>query len=48
MLNIHGHPEYGTVIEWHDSMPPPEWTEQYAAFVRASEAVTAPRAREGE
>ena len=21
MLMIHGHPEYGTVIEWHDSDP---------------------------
>ena len=25
MLNIHGHPEYGTVIKWHDGPPPVEW-----------------------
>jgi hypothetical protein len=25
MLNIHGHPEYGTVIEWHDSPAPADW-----------------------
>ncbi len=25
-LNIHGHPEYGTEIHWHDhDAPPPEW-----------------------
>lgn len=47
MLNIHGHPEYGTVIEWHDGMPPPEWTEQYAAFVRASASADASRKSEG-
>lgn len=28
MLNIHGHPEYGTVIDWHDSPAPVEWLEQ--------------------
>lgn len=25
MLQIHGHPEYGTDIVWHDSDVPPEW-----------------------
>jgi hypothetical protein len=25
MLAIHGHPEYGTEIEWHDGPPPEEW-----------------------
>ena len=24
-LEIHGHPEYGTVIEWHDGTEPMEW-----------------------
>lgn len=27
-LAIHGHPEYGTVIEWHDDDPPHEWLDQ--------------------
>ena len=26
LLKVHGHPEYGTIIEWHDSPPPIEWT----------------------
>jgi hypothetical protein len=30
-LNIHGHPEYGTLIEWHDGPAPPEWLAQIAA-----------------
>ena len=31
-LLIHGHPEYGTVIHWHDhDTPPPEWVEQCVA-----------------
>jgi hypothetical protein len=31
-LSIHGHPEYGTIIVWHDhSSPPKEWVEQCAA-----------------
>lgn len=35
MLNIHGHPEYGTEIEWHDAPAPQEWADQVAAW-RAS------------
>jgi len=27
-LNIHGHPEYGTDIDWHDAPPPLAWTIQ--------------------
>lgn len=30
-LNIHGHPEYGTEIVWHDADPPREWLDQVAA-----------------
>lgn len=26
MLRIHGHPEYGTEIIWHDGDEPLEWT----------------------
>lgn len=29
-LNIHGHPEYGTDIIWHDGDEPPEWRAQVA------------------
>jgi len=32
MLNIHGHPEYGTEIVWHDQQESPaEWVAQCAA-----------------
>jgi hypothetical protein len=31
MLNIHGHPEYGTEIIWHDGAEPIEWTRQVAS-----------------
>ena len=27
-LGIHGHPEYGTVIVWHDGPVPQEWLDQ--------------------
>ena len=27
-LAIHGHPEYGTEIIWHDGPAPAEWVEQ--------------------
>lgn len=30
-LAVHGHPEYGTEITWHDhNTPPAEWTKQLA------------------
>jgi hypothetical protein len=32
MLNIHGHPEYGTEIIFHDGLAPQEWLDQKAAF----------------
>ena len=32
MLNIHGHPEYGTEIEWHDAPAPAEWESQVSAY----------------
>jgi hypothetical protein len=37
LLTIHGHPEYGTEIIWHDhSEPPAEWLSQLqAAEVKA-------------
>jgi len=28
MLGVHGHPEYGTEIVWHDGAAPDEWTKQ--------------------
>lgn len=28
MLNIHGHPEYGTEIIWHDGDAPAAWVAQ--------------------
>ena len=35
-LAIHGHPEYGTEIIWHDCDPPQEWQDQVAtAALRA-------------
>lgn len=33
-LGVHGHPEYGTVIEWHDGEAEPEWIEQVEAWQR--------------
>lgn len=36
-LNIHGHPEYGTVIEWHDGEGPPEWRRQVEDAALASQ-----------
>lgn len=32
MLNIHGHPEYGTEIVWHDQPAPVEWTTRVNKF----------------
>lgn len=37
MLNIHGHPEYGTDIAWHDGEVPQVWRDQMAAW-RASQS----------
>jgi hypothetical protein len=31
MLQIHGHPEYGTDIQWHDGPMPDEWKRQLVA-----------------
>ena len=31
-LAIHGHPEYGTEIEWHDGPAPIEWQTQVAKW----------------
>lgn len=31
-LNIHGHPEYGTEIIWHDGDAPEIWQEQCRAI----------------
>lgn len=31
-LGIHGHPEYGTVIEWHDGEIPQEWQNQLDSY----------------
>ena len=36
-LNIHGHPEYGTVIDWHDGPPPEAWLRQVATHRAALE-----------
>ena len=30
MLGVHGHPEYGTEIDWHDDAPPGEWLDMLA------------------
>lgn len=30
-LGVHGHPEYGTDIVWHDCDPPEEWQAMIAA-----------------
>lgn len=34
-LAIHGHPEYGTEIVWHDDDAPAEWLKRLAAFKAA-------------
>lgn len=38
MLNIHGHPEYGTDIIWHDAPAPQVWHDQVAASARETGA----------
>lgn len=35
MLNIHGHPEYGTEFEWHDGPPHPDWEIQVERWQKA-------------
>lgn len=37
-LAIHGHPEYGTVIEWHDCEIPQEWQDRLDAFTTPKDA----------
>jgi hypothetical protein len=32
MLNIHGHPEYGTEIVWHDGPEPQHWINKKAEY----------------
>ncbi len=32
MLNIHGHPEYGTEIDWHDGPAPDIWLDKLQKF----------------
>lgn len=32
MLAIHGHPEYGTEIIWHEGLCPREWLDTVAAY----------------
>jgi hypothetical protein len=33
MLEVHGHPEYGTEIIWHDRVVPPEfWLDKVRAY----------------
>jgi len=34
-LGVHGHLEYGTVIEWHDGDPPSEWVGQVNKFLES-------------
>ena len=40
MLNVHGHPEYGTDIQWHDdAVEPAEWTAQKVAAAKKAAPV---------
>lgn len=34
MLNVHGHPEYGTFIAWHDGDAPDAWVKQVVEYER--------------
>lgn len=36
MLRIHGHPEYGTVIVWHDGPAPQAWFDLLARHYNAA------------
>ncbi len=31
-LNVHGHPEYGTEIVWHDAEAPTVWADKLKAY----------------
>jgi hypothetical protein len=31
-LNVHGHPEYGTEIVWHDAEAPKVWLDKLEAY----------------
>lgn len=46
MLFIHGHPEYGTEIIWHDGEEPSEWTAMVAAWKQGARAESAPEREE--
>ena len=37
MLNIHGHPEYGTDIVWHDGEAPAHWIKLVRAWPDSAE-----------
>lgn len=37
-LRIHGHPEYGTEIVWHDGPAPAEWVDIVEAYVNGRDA----------
>lgn len=47
MLDIHGHPEYGTEIVWHDGVVPQEWIDQnhkagiYPSFINIGTPIEA-------
>ena len=36
-LNVHGHPEYGTKIIWHDGDCPKCWTKKVDEYLRSVE-----------
>lgn len=36
-LEVHGHPEYGTEIVWHDGPPPAKWIELLARARNSNE-----------
>jgi len=36
-LGVHGHPEYGTIIEWYDGPVPDYWNERVRKFERRRE-----------
>lgn len=40
-LAIHGHPEYGTEIDWHDGEAPQVWIDQCADAIRTRGEINA-------